>query len=463
MAKQRQLTPLAVAIALLIGMVIGGCGSLSPDPTAVPDNTPTAFGDCLGIDSSTGPIGQIAIIYGWRANTQTIPLAQLECAYSSLVDRESTSHLKLVVPRGSAPLSPPSTTIPVKKGYEDPAGPVWDETREWLLTLPLGDQETDSLQALFSAAAVFTEQEQRRKVLVIADSLLSTQGTINFASGNLNQLLYEDGVDNPEGFLTDDILGSIQKLKEDLSSVEIVLLSVGKTAAPQPNMLGQAETSLRSFWIDVLKKGMNANSVVEPVQPIETFCNMPAPNEDGTVPLNPCATEVMPSLPTVSRVYIPVRVTPERDENECYFSAPLDVGSLRFIGNSQVEFTDGGIQARRIVHKIGLELMVFADCGARVRITGTSANAYGPKPTAKQIAAERKWSEGRAVTVRNMLVEELGPDSHLDIEVCGVGFDHPGHINEYPNGRTTQDPYLAEQNMKVIIEALSPTDTSTCT
>lgn len=444
------ITSSITAIALVLASLLVGCSE--PSTQSVPM--------CLGIRLTGDPVGQVSIIYGWRANTKTIPIDALECVYSQLIDRSSTSTVKIVVPQGRD--TPSSTTnVPHKPDLgDDPAIPAWGSTRSWLLGLSpngTGTQETDSLEALYEASSSFSSADTRRKVLVIADSLLSTEGGIDFTSSSLNDILYEDGIDDMSGYFTPSLISSIDHYKIDLSGVEVVMAGVGEVASPQATLTGASMETLKSFWGTILSERLHA---FQPQTSSPALCSMPSPDPDVSQN-DACDSVNGTSLPEVSKVYISPRVSPQEDKNACTYAVTLSSGSLQFVPNSQDQFVDGGSQAEKVVQQIASEMPFYLSCGAQIRVTGTSANDHSPSPTPAELAADKQWSIGRAITVRNLLITSLGSKNASNIKVCGAGFDFPGHVDEWPDG-VHQDPYLAQQNMTVIIEALPAAEAATC-
>lgn len=269
--------------------------------------------------------------------------------------------------------------------------------------------EVDTLEAIRLAARSYASApEGAEKVIVIADTGLSTTGSCDFR----NNLLSGD----PEAVA--EALEEREAIP-DLTGIHVIWQHLGDVDLPQESLTPRQLNRLKSIWAAIIERGGGTL----------TICDVP--------PLSTNRGAEMPEVSTVSlSAELPVVFRPEIIQEDTFaFDEPvfLSEGQVRFKADSDV-FADTE-KAVEVIRPIA-ELMKRS-AGLRLLLVGTTA---GDSTGAYSLAL----SENRAGAVKKALVS-LGVEEGRVI-TKGLGSEDPWHISNVGTQGT-----LAAQNRKVVL------------
>ena len=260
--------------------------------------------------------------------------------------------------------------------------------------------EADVLSAVGTAAASIAHVPGDR-LLIIADSMLSTSGVLDFTKGLLSQ--------EPADVAAKVPADQLPKLDGD----RVVIIGQGRTADPQLPLGVADRTTLRAIWEGVLMRAGAAS-----IDYIDAVASGPAAQT------TPAVTPVVPS--PVEPVLFP---------SECAAVAPAD--TLTFLKGSAT--FDDEATARAAIADIVAHLK---GCQGAVHIVGTTSS----EGTASENEA---IADSRAQAVAAILSAQTGiPVSDMDVR--GVSTDFPEFVPD-TDAEGTLIESLARKNRTVRI------------
>ena len=265
--------------------------------------------------------------------------------------------------------------------------------------------EADTLGGIDSAARALRDADGD-KTLIVADSMLSTAGVLQFQSGLLDA--------TPE-----DVVASVNKNElPDLKGVDVQIYGAGEVRAPQGALTESKHTKLEQIWTLLLKQaGAKSVSFHGPLDENKN----PGPLPPVTVvTISPQAAAAPPPPPHTC-----VQVLPESE--------------IAFIPDT-ADFVDP-TTARQTIQGVAASVR---GCPGSITVTGTTSSWGTPE-------GRQKTSQERADKVRDELAAALGiPASQIASR--GAGMDFPEFVNDRdPQGRLI--PAEAAKNRTVRITA----------
>lgn len=241
--------------------------------------------------------------------------------------------------------------------------------------------EANTLGAIGSAANALRDADGG-KTLVVADSMLSTAGVLQFQSGLLDA--------SPE-----DVVGSVNKEElPDLSGIDVQVYGLGEVRDPQGGLPESKRKKLESIWTALLGEA-GAKSV--------TFHSQLGENTDVT------------GLPPVTVVQIsqitPAAVSP----TSC--NQVLTEALIQFVPDA-ADFADP-VFAKQTLSEVAASLK---NCPGSITVTGTTSSWGTPE-------GRQQTSQDRAGRVRDELAVALGV-SPSTIVARGVGMEFPEYVDD---------------------------------
>jgi outer membrane protein OmpA-like peptidoglycan-associated protein len=264
--------------------------------------------------------------------------------------------------------------------------------------------EADTLGSIDSAARALRDADGD-KTLIVADSMLSTAGVLQFQNGLLDA--------TPE-----DVVASVNKEElPDIKGVDVQIYGAGEVRPPQGALTQSKHTKLEQIWTLLLKQG-GAKSVSFHGAVDEKKNPGPLP----PVTIVPISQQVAAAPPPPHTC---VHVLPESE--------------IAFVPDT-ADFVDPAT-ARQTIQAIAASMR---GCPGTITVTGTTSSWGTPE-------GRQKTSQERADKVRDELAATMGiPTSQ--IVARGVGMDFPEYVNDRdPHGRLM--PAEAAKNRTVRITA----------
>lgn len=252
--------------------------------------------------------------------------------------------------------------------------------------------ELDTLTAIFQGVRSLSTSSYDNKVLLIADTGLSTSGVLNFSQNLLNRD-------------TDDILDYLVSTNNipDLAGIDVVWIGLGDTAEPQADLTRSQVVKLQEIWEAILMAG-NPNTL--------TFLT--------TLPDSSFQIDDGPSITTI-----------EASEDIFY---NFGEEYINFVGNSE-QFVDEDAAKSALLPVVD-DMNTYSNL--ELLIVGTTASG--------DTSFCQALSEARALKVKDTLVN-LGVDANR-LTTVGLGFSDPWHVDDLENGSLTD---AASINRKVVI------------
>ena len=263
--------------------------------------------------------------------------------------------------------------------------------------------EANTLGAIGSAANALRDTDGN-KTLVVADSMLSTAGVLQFQTGLLDA--------SPE-----DVVASVNKEElPDLSGIDVQVHGLGEVRSPQGDLTESKRKKLESIWTSLLNEA-SAKSV--------TFHSQLGEDADVT------------GLPPVTVVQISQIAPALLSPNTC--QQVLTETLIQFVPDT-ADFADPTV-AKQTIAEAAASLK---GCPGSITVTGTTSSWGSPE-------GREQTSQDRAGRVRDELAVALGV-SPSTIVATGVGMEFPEYINDRdPSGRLI--PAEAAKNRTVRIVA----------
>jgi len=353
---------------------------------------------------TAAPVG-IAIVAGERANTPAPDAAAIKAAIPSSLPVGSTITLTGV--SGSVAGQPGMTGTVVDAGEkfanEEAALGVRARVLSALPKVAATAPQADDLSAVAAAAATIKSIAGSRTV-IIADSMLSTSGILDFTKGLLGQNPAQVAAKVPSAQLP------------DLHGDRVLILGQGAVALPQPPLGTADRNALREIWAKVLTRaGAASIRYVDSVQ----------------------AGPAVQSAPAVSTV-TPSPVAPIQFA-KC--SAIAGADTLSFMQGS-AKFVDPQA-ASATIHDIVTHL---AGCTGTVLVEGTTSS----EGTAVQNV---ELSKERAQLVAKAISADTGiPVSTMTVK--GLGSKFPGAVKDTDaNGKLIEAQAQKNRTVRVRIGA----------
>lgn len=412
--------PIATLVSLLL-LALCACGPVSSGDTASPPTTPTAPGTRTRPVRGCTPtahnddVTAVGFVVGNRSNTQLAGTAVQSCYVTDLLNRPS--HLLVAVSDGTP------TAVFDQRVPDLPSGRKRTETYQRIaqelgaaLATPADAAEADVLEAVARVSAGMRDDTGLRRI-VIDDNLLQTTGALPLQNG----YLYADPAD-----VVEQLRPYLDTTMPNLNGYEIILLSPGAAASPQPEPTAEVRARLITLWTAVFQ----STGAKVTVDPGTTFADPPAVAAERpkvtVVPFDPPTPPAPPTRPTAAAT--PAATCSER----------LGSDRVAFVSDT-ADFLDPA-RARQVIADVARRI---AGCAGTVTLTGTTSSA-GTE------AGRRRVSTDRAHAVRAVLAADLGVDP-TTIRAVGVGMRFPGFVSDRKSDGAL-DAIKARANRLVIIE-----------
>lgn len=361
---------------------------------------------CGGKESAELPVTHTAVVCGSRSNSCFASFLNTEPAKEAILEStRSCGSVTLIVADGKPYVAEQFVVeASEKKLSEKKKNQIANKQAEQVLAtakeVKAATEEADLLSALQLAGRSLAEVEGQKQILVI-DSGLSTVGKINC----LNTELLENG-------MTEDHFKFLKEEKElpVLDGVTVLWIGLGDTTGQQMPCPAIVREKLMQVWEKVLSE---AEAVI--------FSN--------ALPGN----EVQKDLPFVSVVDYP--------EERVFTPVIFDDERLMFQPDS-VELMD-----RTAAETVLLPMVnELKRTGIQIAIFGTTASVGNNSDCVV-------FSEARAKTVKDLMVNDMGlPEEQIAL-VKGLGYENTFHINDRLQDGTL-NPMSAQKNRSVIVMSI---------
>ena len=392
----------AMKTALRRGAAIAACMLLA---------TVAACDDSEGFDAGTVALscpvtagGPVTLVVGARANS---PDPDLPTEIQGLVREAAKQKQKIQIVRVDGTPTVALTAVFNTDGKSDTQRTKDLDTfiKKILKTvtdLQPKTEEADVLAALTEAAHVTPPNG----TVVLIDSGLTTTGPLSFRESDMF------GV-NPEEVA---LFLDKQKLTPKLTDLSVVLVGIGNTAEPQPQLDENLHTRITKLWHTIVEKA-GAGCVA-----------------DLPTPLRRAATERKVNV-SVVKLPEPVTFAP------CGTTILADSDAVGFIvGQSTMRDPAAGRKT----------LQQLAD---QVKTRNQRITLVGNTSSEGDANANKLLSQRRAEAIKQVLVE-LGVEQSR-IETRGDGSNGKYHINDRLSDGTL-DPKAAAHNRSVVVELVCP-------
>lgn len=241
--------------------------------------------------------------------------------------------------------------------------------------------EANTLGAITSAANALRDTDGD-KTLIVADSMLSTAGVLQFQSGLLDA--------SPE-----DVVASVNKDElPDLSGIDVQIYGLGEVRDPQGGLTESKRKKLESIWTSLLNEA-GAKTVA--------FHSQLGEDVDVT------------GLPPVTVVQISQITTVAPATNVCQQVLPETL--IQFVPDT-ADFADSIVAKQTI----GGAAASMKGCPGTITVTGTTSSWGTPE-------GRHQTSQDRAGRVRDELAVALNVNPSM-IVARGVGMDFPEYVND---------------------------------
>lgn len=390
-----------IAVLVVIWLAaLAGCSPASP-------------GQCAGVPPSTVPARPLVLVVGAHAGSPSpgVPAVVIPQIDAAILGNQPLRVVRLDgQPEVIAVSTPKMNTVSceaMQRRYNEASTAVFGTVRA-LSPKTAGADPWSAINQAVSAARTM----DGAKVIVI-DSLLSDTGPIDTSTGGVTTA-------NP-----DEVASHVARVqKVDLAGVEVELVGVGETAAPQTPLSPAEKATLSTIWVTTLTK---ANAKV-------TLTPTPRPGAGPTTNLS-------------------VRLTPVADIKP--FTAPIagattttrypDSGPLRFATNSdQVAEREAAMATLApVADWLVVDPSRHLAVHGRTDSSGTSAH-------------NRDLATRRAQTIADMLRTLRPGITARQITTFGDATDFADFIPDRAADGTL-DPIAAAQNRSVVLTATATT------
>lgn len=287
--------------------------------------------------------------------------------------------------------------------------------------------EKDVVKSLHLAADSLASYNGE-KTIVLIDNGISTSGVAAFSSF--------------QGF---DVEKAIAALDEsdypDLTNITVVWYSLGSTVSPQEELSFEDLANLQSFWQKYLENA-DASYIQFPKNvAVNTTTDHSALPWVSTVDVTPTVSKI-PGFDDIAEE----AETLSEEKRDDLYDEVLDVGlkfdedAAHFKPNSY-ELLDRAA-AVELMRPFAMYLKANAD--QQVLLIGTTAT-----DGSNQSCIE--FSKGRAETLKELLVSDMGVDAS-QLVIVGLGYEHAFHIDDL-NEDGTLNETVAPKNRSVIFVA----------
>lgn len=287
--------------------------------------------------------------------------------------------------------------------------------------------EKDVVKSLHLAADSLASYNGE-KTIVLIDNGISTGGVVAFSSF--------------QGF---DVEKSIAALDEsdypDLTNITVVWYSLGSTVSPQEELSFDDLENLQSFWQKYLENAGASNIQFPKNVAVNTTTDHSALPWVSTVDVTPTVSKI-PGFDDIAEE----AETLSEEKRDDLYDEVLDVG-LKFDEDAahfkpdSYELLDRAA-AEELMKPFAMYLKANAD--QQVLLIGTTAT-----DGSNQSCIE--FSKGRAETLKELLVNDMGVDASQLVTV-GLGYEHAFHIDDL-NEDGTLNEAVAPKNRSVIFVA----------
>lgn len=267
------------------------------------------------------------------------------------------------------------------------------------------DAEVDTLEAIRLAARTLSSAPKNsEKIIVVADTGLSTTGILNFQ----NNIINADSEEIAEQLAEKDAIPNLEDIK-------VIWQQIGDVYDPQQSLTPAQVKNLKKIWKAIIEKGGGKFESVDIVS-----------NQ----------TSISGSLPNVTTINLPAETAIKFEpENIKDFTKPQFLGEehIKFIGDSDKYIDPNAAkEALKPIAKYMNENNKF-----KMLLIGTTA---GDENSDLMI----DLSEKRAKAVKSSLVSMGVPEKN--ISYIGLGCSDPWHIYNVGTGGG-----LASNNRKVVL------------
>lgn len=287
--------------------------------------------------------------------------------------------------------------------------------------------EKDVVKSLHLAADSLASYNGE-KTIVLIDNGISTSGVAAFSSF--------------QGF---DVEKAIAALDEsdypDLTNITVVWYSLGSTVSPQEELSFEDLANLQSFWQKYLENAGASNIQFPKNVAVNTTTDHSALPWVSTVDVTPTVSKI-PGFDDIAEE----AETLSEEKRDDLYDEVLDVGlkfdedAAHFKPNSY-ELLDRAA-AVELMRPFAMYLKANAD--QQVLLIGTTAT-----DGSNQSCIE--FSKGRAETLKELLVSDMGVDAS-QLVIVGLGYEHAFHIDDL-NEDGTLNETVAPKNRSVIFVA----------
>lgn len=355
-----------IAIMSLVGLV-SACGGQDAQPTS----------------------RSVAMVVGDRSNSRVPAPGELVGKLVAISDFAPGSVNSVVQVDGSQDgVALYNKQVPQEKNdFEQKRVPdlVKAEVRRALESAKPAEPEANTLGAISSGARTLRDAPGD-KTLLVADSMLSTAGVLQFQSGLLDS--------TPE-----DVVASVKKEElPDLSGVDVEIYGAGEVRDPQGALTESKRKRLEAIWNQLLKQA-GAKSV--------TFHSGLAEKKD------------VENFPPVTVIAISQQVAAAPPAATC--EHVLTEQTIQFIPDT-AQFVDESV-AKETISAVTESMN---GCSGTVSVIGTTSS-WGDE------AGRQRVSQDRANTVRDLLAAEMGVPTST-IVARGVGMNFPEYVNDRDAG-----------------------------
>lgn len=280
--------------------------------------------------------------------------------------------------------------------------------------------EVNTLESVQLAVRALSDKEGK-KIMVLADSGLSTTGSLDLTQNYLDNLNVEEAISKL----------SKEHAIPDVSSIDqITTYSIGDVAAPQDSLSNEARSNLISLWEGIFTEGGRVPDCKD------TICTKKNTSQSDMPSVSKVATKkTLSDLP-----YVEDDGTPETEAESI-----LSAEDVVEIPESQVAFVQNTAQFSN-PQDAEAALQPLADLLCRQK---TDCILIGMTATVGDAEGSRILSKERAEAVSQVLQSFGVPEEQ--IHCIGTGYDHTAFFQEDLNVDGTLNETLAVYNRCVLL------------